>query len=95
MDIINELKEYNIEPIVVDPIADKEEAKHEYNLDLTEMKKLYDLDVLLVAVSHQEFKSLNPQIMRTMFSGLPILFDLKGIFDKNLFESEGFAYWRL
>jgi UDP-N-acetyl-D-glucosamine/UDP-N-acetyl-D-galactosamine dehydrogenase len=46
MDIIKELREYNIEPIVVDPIADKEEAKHEYHLDLVESQKLHQLDVL-------------------------------------------------
>jgi UDP-N-acetyl-D-galactosamine dehydrogenase len=95
MDIIKELREYNIEPVVVDPIADKEEAKHEYHLDLVESQKLHQLDVLLVAVSHQQFKSLKPTELKLMFSGSAILFDLKGIFDKNLFEREGFTYWRL
>jgi UDP-N-acetyl-D-galactosamine dehydrogenase len=95
MDIIKELRDYNIEPVVVDPIADEEEAKHEYNLDLADNQKLEDLDVLLIAVSHQQFKALKPSELKMMFSGLPILFDLKGIFDKNLFESEGFTYWRL
>jgi UDP-N-acetyl-D-glucosamine/UDP-N-acetyl-D-galactosamine dehydrogenase len=95
MDIIKELREYNIEPIVVDPIADKEEAKHEYHLDLVESQKLHQLDVLLVAVSHQQFKPLKPSELKLMFSKSPILFDLKGIFDKNLLEGEGFTYWRL
>ena len=95
MDIIKELREYNIEPVVVDPIADKEEAKHEYQLDLVEMNYLVKLDVLLVAVSHKEFKQFKPSDLKSMFSGLPILFDLKGILDKNQFESEGFTYWRL
>jgi UDP-N-acetyl-D-galactosamine dehydrogenase len=95
MDIIKELREYNIETVVVDPIADKEEAKHEYQLDLVEKNNLAKLDVLLVAVSHKEFKQFKPSELKKMFSGLPILFDLKGIFDKNLFESEGFTYWRL
>jgi UDP-N-acetyl-D-galactosamine dehydrogenase len=62
---------------------------------LVESQKLHQLDVLLVAVSHQQFKSLKPRELKLMFSKLPILFDLKGIFDKNLFESEGFTYWRL
>jgi UDP-N-acetyl-D-galactosamine dehydrogenase len=95
MDIIKELREYNIEPIVVDPIADKEEAKHEYQLDLVESSNLNKLDVLLIAVSHKEFKLLQPSELKMLFSGKPILFDLKGIFDKNLFESAGFSYWRL
>jgi UDP-N-acetyl-D-glucosamine/UDP-N-acetyl-D-galactosamine dehydrogenase len=95
MDIIKELREYNIEPIIVDPIADKEEAKHEYQIDLVDSKKLYNLDALIVSVSHKEFKTLTPSILKPMFPGTPILFDLKGILDKKLFESEGFSYWRL
>ncbi len=95
MDIIKELRDYNIETVIVDPIADKEEAKHEYNLDLVESKELRNLDVLIIAVSHKNFKNFKPNELKLMFSGSPILFDLKGIFDKHLFEREGFTYWRL
>jgi UDP-N-acetyl-D-galactosamine dehydrogenase len=95
MDIINELYEYNINPIVVDPVADKEEAKHEYNLELHTKDKLENLDVLIVPVSHKEFKTYSTKQLKELFSGTPILFDIKGIFDKNNLEKEGFVYWRL
>jgi UDP-N-acetyl-D-galactosamine dehydrogenase len=95
MDIIKELREYNIEPVVVDPIADKEEAKHEYQIDLVESRNLNNLDVLLIAVSHKEFKLLQPSELKMMFLEKPIIFDLKGILDKIRFESAGFSYWRL
>jgi UDP-N-acetyl-D-galactosamine dehydrogenase len=95
MDVINELKQYNIEPIIVDPIADKEEALHEYNVSLKSRVDLDNLDVLVVAVSHQEFKSYSPTIFNNYFSGKPILFDIKGIYNKESFEKAGYIYWRL
>jgi UDP-N-acetyl-D-galactosamine dehydrogenase len=95
MDIISELYEYDINPIVVDPIADQEEAKHEYNLVLDSKNKLDNLDVLIIPVSHKEFKAYSSNELSKMFKGKPILFDIKGIFDKIKLENEGFVYWRL
>ncbi len=95
MDIIEELRQYNIEPIIVDPVADYEEASHEYNVSLRTNKDLINLDVLVVAVSHKEFKSYTPETFKNYFSGTPILFDIKGIYNKELFENAGYVYWRL
>lgn len=95
MDIVDELRQYNIEPIIVDPIADSEEAKHEYNVLLKTKESFMKLDVLVVAVSHKEFKSFNPEYFHNYFSEKPIIFDIKGIYDKNVFENAGYIYWRL
>jgi len=46
MDIINELRQYNIDPTIVDPFADEIEAKHEYNIDLKKINDFNNLDVL-------------------------------------------------
>ncbi len=95
MDIIKELNQYNIDPIIVDPIADSEEAIHEYKISISHYNKLKNLDALIVAVSHKEFKKYTPKNFIYLFKGTPILFDIKGIYNKDLFEKEGFVYWRL
>ena len=95
MDIVEELRQYNIDPILVDPVADQLEAKQEYGVTLNTINSLYNLDVLVIAVSHQQFKSFNAKSLKGYFFGKPILFDIKGIFNKNDFEEGGYIYWRL
>ncbi len=95
MNIIDELRQYNIEPIVVDPIANREETEEEYNISLKTYNDFVNLDVIVVAVSHQEFKELSPELLKKYYSGKPIIFDVKGILSKQQFESAGFIYWRL
>lgn len=57
-DIIGELAEYDIEPVVVDPWADPEVAKKEYGVTLTELDDVADADCVIVAVVHNEFREL-------------------------------------
>ena len=94
-DIIQELREYGIEPIVVDPVADKKEAKHLYNLDINK-KQFKNLDAIIIAVAHDQFKQLNIKEINKMFTkGKKVLLDIKGIFNKNLFVKNKYIYWRL
>lgn len=53
-DIINELKEYNVKVSVVDPLADKREAKKEYNVELETFENISDVDAVILAVGHKE-----------------------------------------
>lgn len=95
IDIINELKSYGIEPIIVDPIVDKEEAKKEYDLNVKE-KLEEKVDVLVFSVAHDEFKKYKFNDIDKLFKEeTKLLFDLKGIFDKKLFLSKNYIYWRL
>ena len=57
-DVIGKLKEYGIEPLVVDPWASERDAKHEYRVELTRLEELDDLDCIILAVAHNEFKKL-------------------------------------
>lgn len=79
IDIINELKEFNINVDTYDPQADKKEVKEEYGIELIEnLNKKYDGVVL--AVSHSEFKSLNLSELKKVKS---VTYDVKSFFDKN------------
>ena len=96
IDIVNELKEYGIEPIIADPIADKAEAKALYGVEFADMSAIGDLDALVLAVAHEDFKDLSRQQLDAMFAdGKKILVDVKGILNRKEYESAGYEYWRL
>ena len=96
IDIINEIGEYGINPLIYDPVADEDEARRLYGTELVKKEELHGLDALIVAVSHVEFIELQKSDIDSMFSdGKRILLDLKGIYDKSDFEREGYCYWRL
>ena len=98
-DIINRLKEYGIEPVVVDSQANKDDAKNEYNIDLIELKHVKDADCLVFAVAHNEFLNLSEDKINSLFRSKEnkdnIIIDVKSILDKTEIEKRGYSYWRL
>ncbi|MBR1735758.1 MAG: nucleotide sugar dehydrogenase [Firmicutes bacterium] len=96
IDIIHELEQYGIEPIVYDPVADKNEAKMLYGVDFTDIKDLVNMDALIIAVSHEELKNINEEMLNSFYcDGDKLLMDIKGIYDRNEMEMKGYIYWRL
>ncbi len=98
VDILNELHSYEIETAVYDPVADRSEAKREYGIDLIGADGLTGFDAVIVAVDHEEFKSITVDEIKAMYSedcNNRVISDVKGIFDKKEFEAAGFKYWRL
>jgi len=99
-DVIGKLKEYGIEPLVVDPWASERDAMHEYGVSLTKLEEISDLDCIILAVAHDEFKKMNIEDFGKLYkSGMPaderVLIDVKSILDKKAVEAAGFSYWRL
>ena len=99
IDIYNELLEYGIRPIVVDPAADKEEAKRLYNIDFADISALKEMDGVIIAVCHEQFKTLTKQDIDNLFvkdGGKKVLLDLKGILNRKEYDAmEDYLYWRL
>lgn len=94
IDIINELREYGVDVLVYDPIANKDDVKSEYNIDLVSYENLQKLDAVLIAVEHEEFKKLDIKDIKNMQNKKnPIIIDIKGIFDKD--KIAGCMYYRL
>ncbi|MDK7187845.1 nucleotide sugar dehydrogenase [Facklamia hominis] len=99
-DIIDYLKSFGVDPIIVDPWADIEEAQREYGVELASMDQVTDCDALIFAVAHKEFASLtNEQIEAFYKSSLPneerVLLDVKSVLDADHFKKAGYAFWRL
>ena len=98
-DVIKELNEYGIEPIICDPVADKEDAEKFYNIKLHEIEDLNNLDCLVIAVAHKEFMEISNEELGKMFKDVPnnkkVIVDVKGIKNRQEMLSIGYKYWRL
>lgn len=95
-DIMKELNEYGIEPLIADPTADTAEAKKFYGVDFVSMDAIKDMDAVILAVAHTEFASLSmDQIAGFFGEGKKVLLDLKGLLDRKEYEAAGYSYWRL
>ena len=98
-DILKELSEYGINPVVCDPIADAQDVRKFYGVDLVTLDQLKDLDCAIIAVAHSEFRDLRNEDISAMFRSEPndrkVIIDVKGIRDKNELIAQGYRYWRL
>ena len=98
IDIYNELGEYGIRPMVVDPVADKEEALHHYGITFASMEEVKDMDAVIIAVAHDEFLKLDKEQIRGFFNPenkIKVLADIKGLLERKDYSNEEFSYWRL
>lgn len=95
IDIINELREYGIEPLVCDPVADQEEAKQHYGITFTPLDEIQKVDALVVAVAHKEFIELSINDLNTFFNSKKVIIDVKSIYDRAKLEAAGYSYWSL
>ena len=96
VDLINELNTWGVEVVISDPWAGPEEVKEEYGFDLVDFDSLQNLDSIVVAVGHNEFRSLNPaDLIKLTHAGKPVLADVKAIFERDSLVEAGFTVFRL
>lgn len=99
IDIVNELKEYGIVPIIVDPEADTIDAKHEYGITFDAIEDIKEMDALVLAVGHDFFLKLTKDDFNKMYKQKKdekkVLLDIKGVLDRREYEAAGYQYWRL
>ena len=100
IDVIRELREYGVEVLVHDPLADADEVRREYGLSFVPLEALDALDALILTVPHHVYAEggvLELPALHERFSapGKALLLDVKGYFPPAAVEAEGIAYWRL
>ncbi|AUV87425.1 Vi polysaccharide biosynthesis UDP-N-acetylglucosamine C-6 dehydrogenase TviB [Vibrio campbellii] len=83
VDIVSELKEYNINVDIMDPWCSNVEAQHEYGLTLCEKEQQGHYDAIIMAVSHNEFKEMGVEKIRALGKPAHVLYDLKYVLDKE------------
>lgn len=98
-DIIKRLNEYEIAPIVVDPWANERDAMREYGVTLAKIDEALGADCVIVAVAHDEFRSLGMKDIMKFFKDCPdkekVLIDVKGLYDIEELKTSGIRWWRL
>ncbi len=82
IDIVHELKEYNINVDIIDPLCSNEEAMHEYNVELSSEPKSGHYDAIILAVAHEQFKAMTIGEIKALAKENHVLYDLKCILDK-------------
>lgn len=99
IDIVKELGEYGITPVITDPTADCDEAKRLYGVEFVDMDSIKDCDAVVLAVAHEAFKGLTQADFDKMFKPVDnskkVLVDIKGLLDRKQYEAAGYQYWRL
>lgn len=99
-DILNRLRQFGVKPIVVDPWANETDALYEYGVTLTKLEDVKDADCVIMAVAHNEFKSMSISEIDKLFAvancnSEKVLIDVKGMLSRNEVAKAGFTYWRL
>lgn len=96
LDVIQELREYGVEVLVHDPIAEPEEASAEYGIHLQQWNDLKDVDGLVIAVAHRTYAEMGLQELlkplRSQQEGVVI--DVKCLLDQTKLPKT-LKYWRL
>ncbi|WP_027965262.1 nucleotide sugar dehydrogenase [Halalkalibacillus halophilus] len=98
IDIIKELREYNLNVVAHDPEADAEDFKREYGIELVSEQELDELDAAVIAVGHKQFKeNLTIEKLNGFYkaSDQKVLIDVKELLDRKKCEQDGFYYWSL
>ncbi len=100
VDIINRMKEYDINPIVTDSWADSEIAEHEYSVQLTPWKDVPKADCVIIAVGHNEYRSMSVMQLKELFKDElkdeeKVLIDVKSLYRMDELRASGMRFWRL
>lgn len=91
VDVISELKSFSVRVDVIDPHACSKDLLHEYGFELTQHPAT-DYDAIVVAVNHKEYLKLNERYFRSISKDIPIVVDVKGIYNGKL---SNLNYWSL
>src|SRR5210317_895185 len=96
IDVFNELKRWGANVIVVDPWVDQVKLQKEHQIKLGKIDKDNKVDSLIVAVGHDQFRSLSPIELKSFCNGSkPVIGDVKSIYNKQELFKEGFSIFRL
>ena len=98
-DVIKRLGEFDIKPLIVDPWANEKEAMKEYGVTLTKLEDIKDIDCIILAVAHNEFRNISLEKIKLLFKksqdNEKVLIDVKGFYSIKKLKELGIKYWRL
>jgi UDP-N-acetyl-D-galactosamine dehydrogenase len=92
--VCSELREFGIEPLVHDPLADPAEVSRAYGIKLSGLDEFRDMAALVVAVAHDDFQSLGGGRLSEMLADDGVLVDVRSRINPSSLRS-GITYWSL
>lgn len=107
VDVIDELREYGVNVVVYDPVADKADLDAAYGIEVVDIADIKDVDAVVFAVPHEEFKGYDLQQIKVFYNHTYngstqsdtdrkyVLIDIKGMFDRQQADEMNYLYWRL
>ncbi|NUO53637.1 MAG: nucleotide sugar dehydrogenase [Polyangiaceae bacterium] len=93
-DIVRELEQWGVDVLVHDPLASAAETKHEYGIQLSDLDRFKDLDGLVFAVAHKQYRELGADKLCAMIKDRGALVDVKSVLDPAA-VGRRVAYWSL
>ena len=95
-DLVKELQLWGVTVVVTDPWANANEVMHEYGIALGNINPNERVDSLVVAVGHNEFRALTPQVLKSHCNAAiqPVIGDLKSLYDRHALADAGFTVFR-
>ena len=95
-DLVYELRNWGTKVVVLDPWANQSDLKSIYNIELGKIDNKNQVDCLIVAVGHKEFRSKSAKDLKKLCKGPnPVLADVKSIYKKKDLLAQGFTVFRL
>lgn len=97
VDLVEELRGWNINVVISDPWADPKEVRHEYGFDLGVIDNQNPVDSLVVAVGHQEYRALGSEALKNYcrWGSQAVFADLKSLYNPKELADAGFTVFRL
>lgn len=95
IDIVEELRNFNVEVLICDPEADIAEASALYGIEFCDESEMTNLDVIIIAVNHERFVGKDINYWLKCADERKIIMDLKGVLDKKQVENNSAVYWSL
>ena len=96
INVVEELKKWGVKIIVTDPCADESKVKKTHGIQLGKINSKSKLDSLIIAVGHNQFRSISPKKLRSYCKGSnPVIADIKSIYNSKDLIAQGFTVFRL
>ena len=95
-DLVREFESWGVRVVVDDPWANPDEVRHEHGITLSRIDRTQQVDALVVAVGHNQYRKADVRELKTLCRGdMPVLGDLKSLYDRHLAAAAGFTVFRL
>ena len=96
VDMVREFEAWGVNVVVADHWADKEVVFKEYGLEIGKIDAANPVDALVVAVGHNQYRNTTPAELRSFCRGeMPVLVDVKSLYNKRQVADAGFTVFRL